>query len=608
MSLSPGDYFGRVPREREANLAYRARMLAECEASAECRAWVREACARDVLFFVNTFVWTYNPRKIGTETLPFISWGFQDALFKAVLDHVEKQEDLVIEKSRDMGVSWVNLIALDWLALFTAGKKFLCISHTEDAVDKVDEPDSLFWKVQFIHDRLPLWLVEKPVKKKLSFIFPQTGSTMTGTATTERSGVGGRATAIFLDEFSKQRTDFEIESHTADTTGCRIFNGTHYGVGTCFYDLCYNRRIRKLVLHWSQHPEKGRGLYRVDPVRGVPEILDESYPFDAKYEFDRSGRPTGGPFPGLRSPWYDDEVRRRTSKEGGAGLRNIAMHLDIDPQGSTSQFFVDMIPELVREFARPPLWRGNLRFDTDSGEPDRLMEERTGPLQMWLNFLPDGGIPAGRYAVGVDTSAGQGATNSCCTIVNIDTGEKVVELATPWIQPRDFAAYVVALARLFRSPGGDPAFMAWETNGPGTAFGIRVGELGFVNCYYRSTDQVGWYPSDEAMRVLLEDYREALLKRQFVNRSEEALLECLNFQYVEAGKVKHSGYASKNDPSGAGYNHGDRVIADALALLAARERGGQVRRGGPSQPEVKEGTLAWRMERARKLEDAEGLW
>src|ERR1051326_4444421 len=171
---------------------------------------------------------------------------------------------------------------------------------------------------------------------------------------------------MFIDEFSRITEDREVLGSTADTTGARVFNFTHMGLDTAACELSQRPDVRKLVLHWSQHPDKRPGLYQV--TAGVVEKLDPAYQYPADYPFVTDGSPTGGPFPRLRSPWYDEECRRRQSP------RDVAMHLDINPQGAMAQFFNALvIRQLQEQHAAAPLWEGDVAFTANG---DSVHHER----------------------------------------------------------------------------------------------------------------------------------------------------------------------------------------------------------------------------------------
>ena len=63
-----------------------------------------------------------------------------------------------------------------------------------------------------------------------------------------------------LDEFAAVDQGHRVLSATRDATACRVFNSTHEGTSTAYYDLTRGS-IKKLRLHWSQHPLKAAGLY-----------------------------------------------------------------------------------------------------------------------------------------------------------------------------------------------------------------------------------------------------------------------------------------------------------------------------------------------------------
>lgn len=602
--LSPGQWYKEIPKDRGENLKFRLKLLQLCKQSKKHREAVKEMCRRDVLAYINLFVWQFNPRKKGGREIgPFITWDFQDEAVLTMLECIEKDDDLFIEKSREMGASWLCLIAIEWLWHFHAWQKFLVISRNEDAVDDRADPDSLFWKIDFIHENLPGWLMPKGWEKKahrirLSFTNPENRSTITGQASTGKAGVGGRASAMFIDEFSQIKEDYEVLHRTSDTTGCRIFNGTHKGQGTAFHELSQRVDIRKLVMHWTQHPDKWPGAYRYVPGENRIEVLDKTYEYPADFEFVHSEAPAGGPHPGIRSPWYDRECLRKGNP------RAVAMDLDIDPGGSVAQFFNPLtIRSLIVQYCRPPLWEGDVAYDPDSGKPEGLIQLPGGPLKLWLE-LREGKPPRGKYGAGADISTGFGATNSCLSWCSGTTGEKVGEYATANTVPERLAVIAVAICYLFVDEDGQPCLFGWEHHGPGLTFGKKVVELGYPNIFFREahaslaggkiSNIPGWYPSNEQKLLLLNDYRAALDARQFVNRSEIAMKECLPYRYDDSGNVVHPHEVKAEDPTGARINHGDRVIADALCWKMAKSFGRIGKAKSQERQGIVVGSLAWR--------------
>lgn len=584
--FSSEDFWKATPKDFQENVEFRLWLAGKCESSRMWRLAMREACKSDILFYVNSWVWQFNPlMTAGEQAGPFISYEYQDKAFRKILWCIEHQKDCVIEKSREMGASWQCLIAMEWLWHWHPWNKFLFVSKSEKAVDDKDS-DSLFWKIDFIHRYQPDWLLPGGDRKKgmdrtaLYYGNRENGSQITGAASTGDAGVGGRATAMFVDEFSLIRDDVQLYAHSADTAKCRIFNGTHRGMDTQLWALSQKPDIEKLVMHWTDHPRKNPGLYR-STGRGLGyEIIDKSYHFPPDYPFVTNKKPAGGPKPGVRSPWYDEEGPRREAKDG---TRAIAMDLDIDPAGSSKQFFNPLMIHELKSVCSEPNWRGEVEHD-DDGKVTRLLPKPDGKLKLWLEL--DGRLkpPPSRYAFGSDVAHGEGATPSCISGVDGKNGKKVLEYKDALIKPIDFANLLVALARYFVDENNDTAMVAWEVPGPGNSVTMRVLELNYRRIYYTENpfkdelrgakkmrpDKPGWRNTENSCLSLLVDYQNALRERTFINRSEEALNDCLMFKFNKTGKVAHALIASKDDPSGARDNHGDLVIADALAWMMAK--------------------------------------
>jgi len=98
---------------------------------------------------------------------------------------------------------------------------------------------------------------------------------------------------------------------------------------------------------------------------------------------------------------------------------------------------------------------------------------------------------------------------------------------------------------------------------------------------------------------LLGTYRAGLEGGNAINPSREALDECLEYVYDNQHGVCHARSKSKDDPSGANKNHGDRVMADALGWKLIIEKHKLPKQ---DKKEIEPGCLAWRREMRRKEE------
>ncbi len=627
--LSTGKFHVRVPRDPVKLLKFRLFLLRRCREEPKFRKAVLHACEQDFLFFVLVFVNQYNPKPSGERTKevgPFIPWDFQD---KAVLSQdpaepgilwcMEHGEDLVIEKSRDMGASWLCLLVMLWLILFHKWKKFTLISKDADAVDKPGEKDSLMWKLDFVLSFIPEWITGPMNRVKYLLESKRTGSVISGYASKGTSGVGGRATAVFADEFSLIQEARQLYGNTKDVTNCRIFNGTHYGTAGMFFELCdsssvIGSRIKKLQMHWSKHPDKGAGLYVWDTHTNLPKCLDPNYPYPHDYPYVSDGTPAGGPKPGIRSPWYDKECLVRSK-------RDIPLHLDMDPKGSSNQFFDPVtIAELRRQYSRDPEGRYDIQYDDVTGRPlkvangNALVRTPKGHLHLWCPLDWQGNPPRDIYGIGCDPSAGVGATPSVASIMN-SKGEKVGQYFNAHIKPSQFGVLIVALAWIFNNEEGTGAKLVWECRGPGALVTLEVIRVGYRNIYYRPsspfalssspTDMPGWDPTDANTRVLLENYRNALQNRLVLNPCDSALSTCNDFVWKN-NTIEHDRKRANPDESGARENHGDEVIADAQAWMMIKEYATKPELAEEKKPEY--GSREWLKQYQRRHQKPQGVW
>lgn len=522
-------------------------------------------CSRDLLFYVNTFCFTYDPRLIPKSTvIPFITYDYQDVAMDDIRTAIESGHDEMLEKSRDMGASWMDLTVKKWMFVFRPYVSFRLLSRNEDLVDKTEDPDSLFWKILFELNHLPTFLRPNYNYTHLHIKNLDNNSTIDGCTTTSDAARGGRCTAMFVDEFAAVPDGYAMLESTRDVTRCRLFNSTHKGAGTAFYELSKGK-IKKLILHWSLHPLKSRGLYYSingqvviydKEFRGEVTVNGEKYQFPENYPFRLDGK--------IRSPWYDNECDRAVHP------MEIAQELDIDPFASDYQYFDGkMIQEIEKDNVRPPFLQGILEYDEDSLDPIGFIEGKNGPLKLWIYPDVQGNIPLGiQTGGGVDISAGTGASNSVASIGNLMTNEKIAEFADPWIKPEAFARLCIALCKWFNG-----SFLVFDGAGPGRTFGDELIRLGYRNLYYRRneegltkrvSDKPGVFLNPKEKSAVLGQYRRALKDKSFIQRSHEANQECLAYVYTTGNAIEHSSAANTPDPSGASANHGDRVIADAL--------------------------------------------
>lgn len=296
-----------------------------------------ELCATDVLFFINNFCFTYDPRGESEKTrhLPFLLYDFQEETIKKLVEHIEVGKDFLVEKSRDMGATWIICAVFYWGWRFK-GWDLHVGSRKEDLVDKRGDINSVMEKIRYINNRLPKWLktdLKEGTTDKTNLIKnPETGNSITGESNNPYFGTGGRFKAILFDEFSKweQTDDFAWRS-CGDATPCRIANSTpsERGMNCQFFKLI-EQGIDKSRLHWTLHPDKRVGMYYEHLGNKIPLNPNSQEDMEKLEELLKSNIRVG-------SEWYDKECERRSDIE-------VAQELDIayDASLSGTIFKVDL--------------------------------------------------------------------------------------------------------------------------------------------------------------------------------------------------------------------------------------------------------------------------
>ncbi len=577
----PSPYYRFVPKEPRANKQFRIDALKAGQRSKKAAEALWIICKRDILFYVNTMCFVFEPRS--KEVLPFITYDYQDKAIEMLRGQITLAAskeiarcDVVIEKSRDMGATWICCTVLEHSWHFDDNFTALLLSRKEDLVDSSGsgDPKSLFAKVDFLHAHQPGWLLPDTERLSMHLANRDNGSSLDGESTNKFAGVADRRAAVLLDEFSKMDGQGAIAAGLQQTTKCRIFNFTPNGSGNESYSVAHNPKFKKLTLHWSLHPDKAKGMYR-DSVTGK-----------------------------LRSPWYDNECDRANHP------MEIAQELDIDYLGSAVSWFGQaFLDEQEKTYARPPSFVGDLDYERGTAIPVGFVGNNTGLWQMWCPLDLAGKPPReAEYVIGCDIAYGTGATPSTLCVAERSSGEVVAEYSDSNIKPEKFAELATAACHSFNG-----AYLIWEANGgAGRNFGDTVWELGYRNIYYRvneksvgraRTDMPGWWSSSESKLALLGEYRRNLGVK-FINRSADTMREQRLWVFVPGKEVDREGTAMTPEGSDA---HGDRVIAQALTChgLLDRPLGRRV-------PDEKEKTtvnsIGGRREERKRIEEAEALY
>jgi len=224
-------------------------------------------CYSDPVFFIENYLFTdKNPfffsDRIGTK-VPYLLFDYQVETIDILLECVEKWERAFIEKSRQLGLSWLVCAFALWWWLFRDWK-MLFLSQKEDYVDKVGDMQSLFQKIRFMTRDLPRWMLPKDFSMdkhmpRLRIYKPDKAGTgsIIGESANTNAGTWWTYKFVFMDEMAKMDNAKSINTAVQATTWCIIYNSTPLGKFCEYYRmriLAVKKKIRHIRLHWSMNP------------------------------------------------------------------------------------------------------------------------------------------------------------------------------------------------------------------------------------------------------------------------------------------------------------------------------------------------------------------
>lgn len=594
-------YYHLVPKDPLENLDWREFVLDRCTQDPEFAEAVRQACAADILFWVNTFVWTMDPQRTDCPRIPMITWDEQDQCILSI-QAADGNFSLWCEKARNQSLTWNVLVVYTHDFIFGQDSHHEVSSIKGDNVESGKNPNTLFSKIDCIIDMLPVWMRPRLNRTSKPALWENldNDNTIMGEANNDDLGRSGRQKGIFLDEAPALANLKKIMGSVSSVTNSMIYAGTHQGPHTTFATEIAKPGVAVLRIHWTQRPAHRRGLYTFDssgkPIlldnfRGPVRLQKETYDFPTNYPFEyvrNRLKSAGMTWEGRSlSPWFDNECHKM-----GYNKVLIASEMDIDPSGSAQAFFEpNLCDRIQREFVRPPIITGELDYDDRTGKPGKFIQKEGGRLRLWRRLNEAGRLSdQHEYGIACDISAGSGASSSPAVIVNLNTGEFVGVWACARTSPETFAMQVHALRMWCAKPSVQenktvltPAYTIFEANGaPGLAFGAKLLELDSSNIYHRgAVDRVtgegslqpGWYsdPSGRSKYLIFNRLLEGLRANFFIIPAEEIVQEMREYQTGPGAIPIHPGSLT-DDLTNARNAHGDRVVATALAYMIVRLR------------------------------------
>ena len=281
----------------------RYKLLERCNHDLEFRQLVLERCRRDVIFWINNFVFTSDPRNAAHNapvTIPFVLYPKQEEYILWRRECLTNRKWGLIAKSRDMGISVCNIVDQTHHWLFDQEYQGSFASRKEMLVDRLSDPSSLFQKIRAVLRTLPKWMLPtKYFDGYMKIINEDNGSSIVGEAGSQ-IGRGNRVLCLDWDECCFTLNQSSIISALSQTTDCVIRTSTPNVSGDPFDIDYHSGNFPVFMFHWK------------DDLRKNKWVTSEGF----------SGVGSDSPI-GAVYPWYEEQKTKLDEL-------TIAREIDID--------------------------------------------------------------------------------------------------------------------------------------------------------------------------------------------------------------------------------------------------------------------------------------
>jgi phage terminase large subunit len=268
--------------------------------------------------FIMDWMDTYDPRirksdddadndaMSGLKWMPFVFFERQNDVITFINEMYSTNESGLIEKGRDMGITW---LACAWSVcawLFAPDVAIGWGSRIEDLVDTIGDVSSIFEKLRRLIRRIPIDFMPIGFNDKRDLTYMKCINVANGSAivgeTGKNIGRGGRTSIYFKDESAHYEQPESIEAALGDNTNVQIDISSVNGTANPFYrrrkagtdwapGLVIEPGVtRVLVVDWRDHPKKTSAWYARRKAKWESEGL--GHLFAQEVDRDYSGAVT----------------------------------------------------------------------------------------------------------------------------------------------------------------------------------------------------------------------------------------------------------------------------------------------------------------------------
>lgn len=210
-------------------------------------------CANDPGYFMKRYCYIQHPTR---GRILFNLYPFQEKVLHLFRDN----ENIIVLKSRQLGISTLAAGYSLWLMLFHKDKNILALATTQATAR------NLVTKVIFMYDQLPKWLQLRYVEKNKLSLRLANGSKVQAKSSNSDAARSEAVSLLLIDEaafIDNIEETYTAAQQTLATGGQCMALSTPNGVGNWFHRTWEKAEMGEnsftpVRLPWTVHPERGQ--------------------------------------------------------------------------------------------------------------------------------------------------------------------------------------------------------------------------------------------------------------------------------------------------------------------------------------------------------------
>lgn len=208
-------------------------------------------CAKDPAYFMRKYCYIQHPMR---GRILFNLYPFQEEVLHLFRD----SKNIIVLKSRQLGISTLGAGYSLWLMLFHKDKNVLCLATTQATAR------NLVAKVIFMYEQLPQWLKVPTTQKNKLSMWLKNGSKITAKSSNSDAARSEAVSLLLVDEaafIDNIEETFAAAQQTLATGGQAMLLSTPNGIGNFYHSTWVKAEMGEntfvpIRLPWQVHPER----------------------------------------------------------------------------------------------------------------------------------------------------------------------------------------------------------------------------------------------------------------------------------------------------------------------------------------------------------------